>query len=83
MSTAHQRSGGCEGFYLQADGQIDPAAEGRADRARVKAQVFEELGEGVRQGHPGTLLRHHNTGPDPGQVQTPSLEQSRTFNTAK
>lgn len=66
--------GGGRGAHLQADGQIDPAAEGRADGARVEAQVLEELGEGVGQRHPGTLLRHHDAGPDPGQVQPPSLD---------
>lgn len=60
-------------FYLQADGQVDSAAERRADGARVKTQVFEELGEGVRERHPGPLLRHHHAGPDPGQIQTSSL----------
>lgn len=63
------------GFYLQADGQVDPAAERRADGSRVKAEVFEELREGVRQRHPGPLLRHHDAGPNPGQIQTPSLDR--------
>lgn len=35
--------------HLQADGQVDPAAERRADGARMKAEVFEELREGVGQ----------------------------------
>lgn len=61
-------------FYLQADGQVDSAAEGRADWSRVKAEVFEELREGVCERHPGPLLRHHDTGPNPGQIQTPSLD---------
>ena len=61
-------------FHLQADGQVDPAAEGRADRSWMEAEVFEELGEGVRERHPGPLLRHHHAGPNPGQIQTPSLD---------
>lgn len=35
--------------HLQADGQVDPAAKRRADGTRMKAEVFEELREGVRQ----------------------------------
>lgn len=64
-------------LYLQADGQVDPAAEGRADGARVKAEVFEEFGEGVCERHPGPLLRHHHAGPHPGQIKTPSLDDRR------
>lgn len=59
--------------HLQADGQVDPAAEGGAHGPRVEAEVFEELGEGVSERHPGPLLRHHHAGPDAGQVQPPSL----------
>lgn len=71
----------CEGgpvaapSYLQADGQVDPAAERRADRSGVEAEVFEELGEGVCERHPGPLLRHHHAGPNAGQIQTTSLQQ--------
>lgn len=60
-------------LYLQADGQVDPAAEGGADGPRVEAQIFEELREGVCEGHPGPFLCHHHTGPNSGQIQTSSL----------
>ena len=75
MTSQRLKMAAAAASYLQADGQVDPAAERRADGARVEAQVFEKLGEGVRQRHPGPLLRHHHAGPDPGQVQTPSLQQ--------
>lgn len=58
---------------LQTNGQVDPAAEGGADGSRVEPQVLEELGEGLGQGRPGTLLSYHHAGPDPGQVQTSGL----------
>lgn len=32
---------------LQANGQVDPAAEGGADGSGVESQVLEELGEGL------------------------------------
>ncbi len=68
--------------YLQADGQVDSAAKGRADRSWVEAEVFEELREGVCERHPGPLLRHHDTGPNPGQIQTPSLDgKERPYHT--
>lgn len=75
--------GSAAAFYLQADGQVDPAAERRADRSRVKAEVFEELREGVRERHPGPLLRHHDAGPNPGQIQTASLDQRENLITQK
>ena len=59
---------------LQADGQVDPAAERGADGSRVEPQVLEEFGEGLRQGRPGTLLSHDHTGPHPGQVQPSRLK---------
>lgn len=61
--------------YLQADGQVDSAAEGRADRPWVEAQIFEELREGERERHPGPLLCYHHTGPNSGQIQTSSLDK--------
>ena len=64
-------------FYLQTDGQVDSAAKGRADRPWVKTEVFEQLREGVCERHPGPLLRHHHTGPNPGQIQTSSLDERR------
>lgn len=67
-------------FYLQANGQVDSAAEGCADRARVKAEVFEELRERECERHPGPLLCHHYTGSNPGQIQTPSLRKRRKEN---
>lgn len=70
--TSHHVSVLCP--HLQTDGQVDSAAEGRADGPRVKAEVFEEFGEGVRERHARPLLRHHHTGPNPGQIQTPSLD---------
>lgn len=60
--------------HLQADRQVDPAAEGGADGSGVEPQVLEEFGEGLRQGCPGTLLSYHHTGPDPGQVQASRLK---------
>lgn len=64
-------------FYLQADGQVDPAAEGGADGSRVESEVFEEFREGVCERHPGPLLRHHDAGPNPGQIQTSSLDERK------
>lgn len=58
---------------LEADCQVDPAAEGGADGSRVESQVLEEFGEGLRQGCPGTLLRYDHTGPHPRQVQPSRL----------
>lgn len=63
--------------HLQADGQVDPAAEGGADGSRVEPQVLEEFGEGLRQGRPGTLLSYDHTGPHPGQVQPSRLKGRR------
>lgn len=60
---------------LQADGQVDPGAEGGADGTRGKADIFEELGEGLRESETRTLLRYHHTAPHARQVQTPSLEE--------
>lgn len=59
---------------LQADGQVDPGAEGCADGARRQAEVFEELGERLRESETGTLLCYHHTAPHTRQVQTPRLE---------
>lgn len=59
---------------LQADCQVDPAAEGGADGSRVESQVLKEFGEGLRQGCPGTLLCYNHTGPHPRQVQSSRLK---------
>jgi len=59
---------------LQADGQVDPAAEGGAHSSRVESQVFEELREGLRQGYPGPLLSYDHAGPHSRQVHSSSLE---------
>lgn len=63
---------------LQADCQVDPAAEGGADGSRVESQVLEEFGEGLRQGRPRTLLRHNHAGPHPRQVQPSRLKRTRS-----
>lgn len=68
---------------LQADRQVDPAAEGGADSSGVESQILKEFGEGLGQGCPGTLLCYHHAGPDPGQVQPSRLKirkiQHQTF----
>lgn len=48
---------------LQADGQVDPGAEGGADGTRRQAEIFEELGEGLRESETRTLLCYHHTAP--------------------
>lgn len=60
--------------HLHADGQVDPGAEGGADSARRQAEVFEELGEGLRQGQTGALLGDHHTAPHARQIHTPRLD---------
>lgn len=64
---------------LQADCQVDPAAEGGADGSGVESQVLEEFGEGLRQGYPGTLLCYDHAGPHSGQVQPSSLTGQKAF----
>lgn len=59
---------------LQTDSQVDPGAEGSADGARRQAEVFEELGEGLRESETRPLLCYHNTAPHTRQIQTPRLE---------
>lgn len=59
---------------LQADGQVDPGAEGGADGARRQAEILEELGEGLRESEARALLRYHHTAPHARQIQTPRLE---------
>lgn len=66
-------------IHLQADSQVDSAAKGCADGSWVKAEVFEEFGEGVCERHPGPLLCHHHTSPNPGQIQTSSLERENNY----
>lgn len=48
---------------LQADGQVDSGAECGADCTWRKAQVFEQLGEGLCECQPRPFLRHHDTAP--------------------
>ena len=48
---------------LQADSQVDPGAKGGADGAQRQAKVFEELGEGLREGQTRPLLCYHHTAP--------------------
>lgn len=59
---------------LHADGQVDPGSEGSADSARRQAEVFEELGEGLRQGQAGALLGDHHAAPHARQIHTPRLD---------
>lgn len=66
------------GAHLQADGQIDPGAEGGADGPRRQAQVFEKLGEGLREREAGSLLSHHHTASHTRQVETPSLKHTHS-----
>lgn len=54
--------------YLQADGHVDPAAEGGAHSACGQAQVFEELAEGLCQGDPRPLLCNHHACTHTGQA---------------
>lgn len=58
---------------LQADSQVDPGAEGSADCARRQAEVFEELGEGLRESKTRPLLCYHHTASHARQIQTPRL----------
>lgn len=60
--------------HLQADGQVDPGAKGGADGAWRQAEIFEELGEGLRESEARTLLCDHHTAPHTRQIQTPRLE---------
>lgn len=48
---------------LQADGQVDPGAEGGADGTWRQAEIFEELGEGLCESETRTLLSYHHTAP--------------------
>ena len=48
---------------LHAYGQVDPGAEGGADSSRRQAEVFEELGEGLRESEARPLLCDHHTAP--------------------
>lgn len=68
---------------LQADCQVDPAAEGGADGSGVESQVLEEFGEGLRQGYPGTLLCYNHAGPHSRQVQPSSLTGQKGFHSQK
>lgn len=58
---------------LQADGQVDPGAEGSANSTGRQAEIFEELGEGLGEREARTLFCYHHTAPHARQIQTPSL----------
>lgn len=60
---------------LQTDGQVDPGAKGGADGAWRQPEVFEELGEGLRESKTRPLLCDHHTAPHARQIQTPRLER--------
>ena len=63
------------GLYLQADGQVDPGPEGRADSPGGQAQIFKQLREGVCEGEPGPLLCYHHTAPHTGQAEPSCLHK--------
>lgn len=46
---------------LQADCEIDPAAEGSADSTRVQPHILEELTEGLCQSNTRPLFCHNHT----------------------
>lgn len=65
--------------HLQGDGQVDSGAKCGADCAWWKAQVFEQLGEGLWECQPRPFLCHHNTAPHTWQIHTPRLQPNTTI----